>query len=238
MDTIIVPAWCGGACVLLSIMMVSISQSLEFNLSLNLLLPVTSRPKKPAKPVIWVWVSNRYLKHDLYPYPSNPYPHTHVGLQTHDMHYYPPSVITRPSPSLSTTPIIPIPDLFPMTSLDISNVQLSPKPYHPPAARWTSYIITQHFDVWHVTTCSTPLLRSGMHVTIVEYGVVDIWESRWFSTSEWVVYQCRDCKTGRRLIYIAIGWNWVEGSTWDMVLASFALWWGGFIYFISSLFSL
>jgi hypothetical protein len=161
---------------------------------------------------------------------------------------YPPSVITRPSPSSSTTPIIPIPDLFPTTSLDIGNVQPSPKPY-PPAARRTSHIITQRFefgrphpriphDVWHVTTRPTPLLRSGMRVTIVEYGVVDIWESRWFSTSEWVVYQCRDWKTGRRLIYIAIGRNWVEGSTWDMVLAYFALWWGGFIYFISSLFSL
>ena len=31
-------------------------------------------------------VSNGYLKHHLYPYLSNPYPHTHVGLQTHDMH--------------------------------------------------------------------------------------------------------------------------------------------------------
>jgi hypothetical protein len=76
-----------------------------------------------------------------------------------------------------------------------------------------------------------------MRVTIQEYGVVDIWELRWFSTSEWVVYQCTDWKTGRRLICMAIGWNWVERSTWDMVLAFFALVWRDFIYFISSLFS-
>jgi hypothetical protein len=45
----------------------------------------TNQTEKPAKPIIQVWVSNRYLKHHPYPYPSNPYLHTHMGLQTHDM---------------------------------------------------------------------------------------------------------------------------------------------------------
>jgi hypothetical protein len=34
-----------------------------------------------------VWVSNGYLKHDLCPYLSNPYPHTRTGLQTCDVHH-------------------------------------------------------------------------------------------------------------------------------------------------------
>jgi len=46
-----------------------------------------TQPEKPTKPAAQVWVSNGYLKHDLYPYPSNPYPHTCTGLRTHDMHY-------------------------------------------------------------------------------------------------------------------------------------------------------
>ena len=59
---------------------------IRVDLSLNLLLPVPTRPKKPTKPAQQVWVSNGYLKHDLYLYSANPYPHTHMGLQTHDMH--------------------------------------------------------------------------------------------------------------------------------------------------------
>jgi hypothetical protein len=47
-----------------------------------------TQPEKPAKPAawVWVWVSNGYLKHDPYPYLSNPYPHTHAGLRTRDVH--------------------------------------------------------------------------------------------------------------------------------------------------------
>jgi len=73
--------WCA------TIMMLSTSQSLEFDLSLNLLLSVPTRLKKPAKPVRWVWVWGGYLKHDPYLYLAYPHPHTHMGLQTHDMHY-------------------------------------------------------------------------------------------------------------------------------------------------------
>jgi len=75
----------GGGSVLLLIIIVSTSQSLESDLTLNLLLPVPTGLKKPTKPITQVWVSNGYLKHNLYP--SNPYPHTHTGLQTHNMHY-------------------------------------------------------------------------------------------------------------------------------------------------------
>jgi hypothetical protein len=91
-------------------------------------------------------------------------------------------------------------------------------------------------DIWHITTCPTPLLHSGMRVTIQGYSVVDIWELHQFSTSEWVIYQCTNWRSGRRLICIAIGQNWVERSTWDMVLVFFALLWRDFIYFISSYF--
>ena len=46
-----------------------------------------STSKKPTKPTWRVWVLNGRLKLDPYPYPSNPYPHTHVGLRTRDVHY-------------------------------------------------------------------------------------------------------------------------------------------------------
>ena len=94
---------------------------------------------------------------------------------------YPPLVITRPSPSPSAMPIVPISALFPMTSLSICDIRPYPEPY-PPAAHRLSHIIIRCFelghphshiphDVWHVVTCPTPLLHSGMHVTIEEYGV-------------------------------------------------------------------
>jgi hypothetical protein len=158
---------------------------------------------------------------------------------------YPPSIVMKPSLPSSTIPIIPIPDLFAATSFDISHIRPCPEPY-PPAARRPTYIIARRFrfglphphipcNSWHITTRPTPLLHSGMRVTIQEYGVVDIWELRRFSTSEWVVYQCTDWKTGRRLICVAIGRNWVERSTWDMVLAFFALLWRDFIQLWSGL---
>jgi hypothetical protein len=158
---------------------------------------------------------------------------------------YPPSIITKPSQPSSTMPIIPIPNLFAAASLNIGNIRPCPEPY-PPAARHPTHIITRRFrfgcphpripgDIWHVTTRPTPLLHSGMRVSIQEYGVVDIWELPRFSTSEWVVYQCTDWKTGRRLICMAIGRNWVERSTWDMVLAFFALLWRDFIQLWSGL---
>jgi hypothetical protein len=68
-------------------------------------------------------------------------------------------------------------------------------------------------------------LHSGMRVDIQGYGVVDIWGLPRSSSSEWVVYQCTDWKTGRRLICIAIGRNWVEQSIWGVILAFFALLW-------------
>jgi hypothetical protein len=159
---------------------------------------------------------------------------------------YPPSIVTKQSQPSSTMPIIPIPDLFAAASFDIGNVRPYPNPY-PPAAHHPTYVIARRFrfgrphpripcNVWHITTHPTPLLHSGMRISIQEFGVVDIWELRRFSSSEWVVYQCTDWKTGRRLICIAIGRNWVERSTWDMVLAFFALVWRDFIYFMSSLF--
>jgi hypothetical protein len=40
----------------------------------------------PAEPVVRVQVWGRYLKLDLYPYLSNPYPGTCADLQTHAMH--------------------------------------------------------------------------------------------------------------------------------------------------------
>lgn len=148
---------------------------------------------------------------------------------------YPPSIITRESQPSSTTPITPIPNSLTTTSFDIGNTRPYPEPY-PSAACRPSHIIARRFKLarphpripyhsWHVTTRPTPLLCSGMRINIQEYGVVDIWERCWFSTSEWVVYQCTDWKTGRRLICMAIGWNWVERSTWDVVLAFFALLW-------------
>lgn len=160
---------------------------------------------------------------------------------------YPPSVVTNPSQPSSTAPIIPIPGLFAAASFHISNIQPHPSPY-PPAAHHPPSVFTQRFrfgrphpriprNVWHITTRPTPLLHSSMRISIQEFGVVDIWELRHFSSSEWVVYQCTDWKTGRRLICIAIGRNWVERSTWDMVLAFFALLWRDFIFFLSSLFS-
>jgi hypothetical protein len=177
-----------------------------------------------------------------------------VDIEISSLHFnlesvisYPPSIITKQSQPSSTTPIIPIPDLLAATSFNIGNIRPCPNPY-PPAARHPTYIMARRFrfgrphpriphDIWHITTRPTPLLHSGMRVTIQGYGVVDIWELRRFSTSEWVVYQCTDWKTGRRLICMAIGRNWVERSTWDMVLAFFALVWRDFIYFMSSLFS-
>jgi hypothetical protein len=160
---------------------------------------------------------------------------------------YPPSIITIQSQPSSTTPVVPIPDLFTATSFNISDIRPCPELY-PPAARHPTYIMARRFrfsrphpriphDIWHITTRPTPLLHSGMRITIQGYGVVDIWELRRFSTSEWVVYQCTDWKSGRRLICMAIGRNWVERSTWDIVLAFFALVWRDFIYFMSSLFS-
>src|ERR1700733_8129973 len=35
-----------------------------------------TQPEKPTQPITWMWVLNGYLKCDLYPYPSNQYPHT------------------------------------------------------------------------------------------------------------------------------------------------------------------
>lgn len=64
-----------------------------------------------------------------------------------------------------------------------------------------------------------------MCVDIQGYGVVDIWELPQSSSLEWVVYQCMDWKTGRRLICIAIGQNWVEQSISGVILAFFALLW-------------
>jgi hypothetical protein len=146
---------------------------------------------------------------------------------------YPPLIIMKQSQLSSTTPIIPIPDLFAATSVNIGNIQPCPEPY-PLAAHHPTYIMAWRFefghphpripcDIWHITTCPTPLLYSGMRVTIQGYGVVNIWELCRFSTSEWVVYQCTDWRSGRRLICITIGRNWMERSTWDMVLAFFAL---------------
>jgi hypothetical protein len=160
---------------------------------------------------------------------------------------YPPSIVTKQSQPSSTTPIIPIPELFTTTSFDIGNVRPYPEPY-PPAARRPTSVVARRFrfgcphrriprDSWHITTRPTPLLCSGMRITIQEYGTVDIWELRPFSTSEWVVYQCTDWKTGRRLICIAVSRNWVKRSTGDMVVAFFALLWRDFICFISSFFS-
>jgi hypothetical protein len=97
---------------------------------------------------------------------------------------YPPSIIMKHSSS--TTLILPIPDLFTATSFNICNIQPCPKPY-PPAAHHPTYIIARQFrfshphpciprDIWRITTHPTPLLHSGMCVTMQEYGVVDIWE--------------------------------------------------------------
>jgi len=170
-----------------------------------------------------------------------------IRFDSRSMISYPPSITTKQSQPSSTTPIIPIPDLFAATSFDISNIRPYPEPY-PPAAHRPTYIIARRFrfgrphpriprDSWHITTRPTPLLHSGMRVTIQEYGVVDIWELRRFSTSEWVVFQCTDWKTGRRLICLAVGRNWVKRSTWDMVVAFFALLWRDVMVFISSFFS-
>jgi hypothetical protein len=177
-----------------------------------------------------------------------------VDIEISSLHFdsesvisYPPLIVMKQSQPSSTTPIIPIPDLLAATSFNIGNIRPCPELY-PPAAHHPIYIMARRFsfsrshpciprDIWNITTHPTPLLHSGMRVTIQGYGVVDIWELRRFSISEWVVYQCMDWKTGRRLICIAIGQNWVERSTWDMVLAFFTLVWRDFIYFISSLFS-
>ena len=40
----------------------------------------------PCKPIMRVWVWGGYLTLYPYPYPSDPYPLTHVGFQTHDKH--------------------------------------------------------------------------------------------------------------------------------------------------------
>jgi hypothetical protein len=117
---------------------------------------------------------------------------------------YPPSIIMKQSQPSSTTPVVPIPNLFTVTSFNISDIRPCPKLY-PPAARHPTYIMPRRFrfgcphprishDIWHITTCPTPLLHSGMRVTIQGYGVVDIWELHRFSMSEWVVYQCTDWK--------------------------------------------
>jgi hypothetical protein len=120
----------------------------------------------------------------------------------------------------------------------IGNIQPYPNPY-PPAAHRTPHIIACQFvfgpphpriphNVWHIPACLAPLLHSGMHVTIREYRVVDIWELPWSSSSEWVVYQCMDWKTGRRLVCNVISRSWAKRSTWGMVLAFFALLWRDF----------
>jgi hypothetical protein len=69
--------------------------------SLSLLMVTCARTKAvsifnsvrylPAKPVTRVWVLNGYLVLDPYPHPPNPHPCTHVGLQTHDVHYVGPN---------------------------------------------------------------------------------------------------------------------------------------------------
>jgi hypothetical protein len=49
---------------------------------------------------------------------------------------YPPSIIMKQSQPSSTTPTIPIPDLFAATSVNIGNIRPCPEPY-PPAAHWS-----------------------------------------------------------------------------------------------------
>jgi hypothetical protein len=49
--------------------------------------PVACTSEKPAWPIMQVWVLDRYLMPDPYPYPPDPYPGTRAGLQTRDVHY-------------------------------------------------------------------------------------------------------------------------------------------------------
>jgi hypothetical protein len=158
---------------------------------------------------------------------------------------YPPSIVVKESQPSSTAPITPIPRLFQPTSFNISSIQPRPEPY-PPTAYCATNVIAQRFrfghphphmphNIWHIVIRPAQPLHSGMRINIRGYGVVDIWGLPRHSSSEWVVYQCTDWRTGRRLICIAVGRNWVEWSIWSVVWTFFALVWRDFLQLWSGL---